>query len=133
MVVPLAARWIAAAGGMLLVLTGWQSVIGTLIVPRPVASWLTRMVDRLVVAGITLTYEEFLAAVARMREVGFPITREPAEAWPDFVGWRVNYENPAYRIAAAIDAVPALWSGPRRHGAAAIAPRRPPSGRQRPR
>jgi len=83
--------------------------------------------------GITLTYEEFLTAVARMREVGFPITREPAEAWPDFVGWRVNYENPAYRIAAAIDAVPALWSGPRRHGAAAIAPRRPPSGRQRPR
>jgi hypothetical protein len=58
--------------------------------------------------GITLTYEEFLAAVARMREVGFPITREPAEAWPDFVGWRVNYENPAYQIAAAIDAVPAL-------------------------
>ena len=39
-------------------------------------------------AGITLTYEEFLEAVARMREVSFPIEREPAEAWPDFVGWR---------------------------------------------
>jgi hypothetical protein len=83
--------------------------------------------------GITLTYDEFLAAVARMREVGFPITRDPADAWPDFVGWRVNYESPAYQIAAAIDAVPALWSGPRRHGSPAIAPRRPPSGRQRPR
>ena len=35
---------------MLLVLTGWQSVIGTLIVPRPVGSWLTRLVDRLVLA-----------------------------------------------------------------------------------
>src|ERR1700757_734671 len=48
MAVPLAARWAAAACGILLILTGWQSVIGTLIVPRPVGSWLTRMVDRLV-------------------------------------------------------------------------------------
>src|SRR5882757_2043437 len=50
MIVPLAARWIAAVCGILLVLTGWQSVIGTLIVPRPVGSWLTRGADRLVVA-----------------------------------------------------------------------------------
>jgi len=50
MVVPLAARWAAAACGIVLILTGWQSVIGTLIVPRPVASWLTRSVDRLVLA-----------------------------------------------------------------------------------
>src|ERR1700750_1257117 len=50
MAVPLAARWVAAACGILLILTAWQSVIGTLIVPRPVASWLTRMVDRLVLA-----------------------------------------------------------------------------------
>src|SRR5579862_2374126 len=51
MIVPVAARWVAAAAGILLVLTGWQSVIGTLIVPRPVGSWLTRMADRLVVAA----------------------------------------------------------------------------------
>ncbi|MGH3299179.1 MAG: hypothetical protein ACRDP7_46055, partial [Trebonia sp.] len=51
MVVPLAARWVAAAVGIALILTGWQSVIGTLIVPRPVGSWLTRMVDRLVLAA----------------------------------------------------------------------------------
>jgi hypothetical protein len=82
--------------------------------------------------GISLTYEEFLAAVARMKEVGFPMPRDAADAWPDFVGWRVNYERAAYRIAAAVDAVPALWSGPRRHKTPAIAPLRPPSGRQRP-
>jgi len=80
-------------------------------------------------AGISLTYDEFLNAVARMREVGFPITRDPADAWPDFVGWRVNYENAAYQIAAALDAVPSLWSGPRRHSSAAIPPYRPPTGR----
>jgi hypothetical protein len=82
-------------------------------------------------AGITLTYEEFLEAVARLREVNFDMTRDPADAWPDFVGWRVNYESAAYQIASAIDAVPALWSGPRRHGTTSMPPRRPPSGRQR--
>ena len=81
-------------------------------------------------AGITLTYQEFLDAHARMAAVDFPMTREPADAWPDFVGWRVNYESAAYQIAAAIDAVPALWSGPRRQSTPAISPRRPPSGRQ---
>jgi hypothetical protein len=80
-------------------------------------------------AGISLTYEEFLDAVARMDQVGFPMPRDPADAWPDFVGWRVNYERAAYAIAAAVDAVPAFWSGPRRHQTAAIPPDRPPSGR----
>ena len=82
--------------------------------------------------GITLTYQEFLDGIARMREVEFQITRDPADAWPDFVGWRVNYERAAYGIAAAVDAVPAPWSGPRRHAMTAVVPRRPPSGRQRP-
>jgi hypothetical protein len=79
--------------------------------------------------GISLSYQEFLDAIGRMREVSFPIERDPAEAWADFVGWRVNYEQAAYAVAAAVDAVPALWSGPRRHGRAAIPPIRPPLGR----
>ena len=82
-------------------------------------------------AGITLTFEEFLDAVARLHDVGFRITRDPADAWPDFVGWRVNYEQAAYQIADAIDAVPALWSGPRHHKVDPIAPIRPPLGRPR--
>jgi len=81
--------------------------------------------------GITLSYEEFLAAISRMHEVGFDITRDPAEAWPHFAGWRVNYERAAYAIAAAVDAVPALWSGPRRHPTAPIPPFRPPMGTPR--
>jgi hypothetical protein len=80
--------------------------------------------------GISLTYQEFLDAVARMDNVGFPMRRDPADAWPDFVGWRVNYEKAAYEIAAMIDAVPALWSGPRRHPTQPIPPYRPPTGRQ---
>ncbi|HYZ56076.1 MAG TPA: hypothetical protein VE733_21605 [Streptosporangiaceae bacterium] len=79
-------------------------------------------------AGISLTYEEFLDAIGGMRKVDFPIERDPAEAWPDFVGWRVNYEQAAYAVAAAVDAPPALWSGPRRHPVPAISPYRPPQG-----
>jgi hypothetical protein len=79
-------------------------------------------------AGISLTYEEFLDAIGEMRKVDFPIERDPAEAWPDFAGWRVNYEQAAYALAAAVDAPPALWSGPRRHPVPAIPPYRPAQG-----
>jgi hypothetical protein len=83
-------------------------------------------------AGISISYEEFQEAIERMRFVNFPIERGDAlfEAWTDFVGWRVNYEAAAFAIAYAIDAVPALWSGPRRDTRhPAIPPIRPPFGR----
>jgi hypothetical protein len=80
-------------------------------------------------ATIAVTYDEFLDAVARMRKVDFPIERDPQDAWPDFVGWRANYEQAAYAIAKAVDAVPAMWSGPRRIPGPAISPIRPPLGR----
>ena len=80
-------------------------------------------------AGIDLPYDDYLNAIARLREMNFPIERDPAHSWPDFVGWRVNYEQAAYAIAEAIDAVPALWSGPRRHQATPMPPLRPLPGR----
>lgn len=79
--------------------------------------------------GISLTYAEFLDAIERMRKVDFPIERDPEEAWDHFVGWRVNYEQAAYAIAREIDAVPALWSGPRRVPGEQIPPFRPSRGR----
>src|SRR5258708_32330663 len=48
MVEPIIGRDIAAVVGGLLVATGAASVIGTLIVPRSVANWLTRWVDMIV-------------------------------------------------------------------------------------
>lgn len=75
--------------------------------------------------GSALSYEDFLEAVARLKSVGFDIERTPEQAWPHFVGWRVNYERAAYAIADAVLAPPALWSGPRRVGPAALAPLRP--------
>jgi hypothetical protein len=73
---------------------------------------------------ISLSYQEFLDAVARMREVDFPIEREPADAWADFVGWRSNYEQATYRGRRHRRRACAVV-GPRRHGGPAIAPIRP--------
>jgi hypothetical protein len=81
-------------------------------------------------AGISLTYDEFLVAINRLEEVDFPLERKAEDAWPDFVGWRVNYEAAAYALAYAVDAVPAMWSGSRRDpDRAVIPPIRPPTGR----
>jgi len=76
---------------------------------------------------IQLTYAEFEEAVTMMRETGFEMERSAEEAWPDFVGWRVNYEKVAYRLAARIVAPPAPWSGPRPHVRLSTeSPHRPP-------
>ncbi|WP_010696411.1 hypothetical protein [Saccharopolyspora spinosa] len=83
-------------------------------------------------SGIQLSYGEYRAAVDRLTEVGFPVERTPAEAWPHFRGWRVNYEPTAYALAAATDAVPALWSGPRRWPSHPIPPVRPADRRPGP-
>jgi hypothetical protein len=79
--------------------------------------------------GITLTYEEFVEAIDRLAKVDFPLQRPNEEAWLDFVGWRINYEPAAYAIARAVDAPPALWSGPRRHPIPSIPPLRPATRR----
>jgi hypothetical protein len=75
--------------------------------------------------GISLTYEDFVQAIDRLRQVDFPIERPIEDAWSDFLGWRVNYEAAAYALAFATDAPPALWSGPRRNEIEQVAPLRP--------
>jgi hypothetical protein len=76
---------------------------------------------------IQLTFEEFAEAVTMLQHVGFPIERTAEEAWPDFRGWRVNYETVAYRLCDRLTAPPAPWSGSRRHlRSGSVAPRRPP-------
>jgi hypothetical protein len=74
---------------------------------------------------IELSYDDYLAGVQRLVDVGYPIERTAEEAWPHFRGWRVNYEAIAYALARVTDAVPALWSGPRRWDAEPMPPARP--------
>jgi hypothetical protein len=76
---------------------------------------------------IRLTREEFDDAIAHLETAGWIRERTADEAWTHFRGWRVNYEEAAYALAAHLDAPPALWSGPRRrHGTVAMPPARPP-------
>lgn len=77
--------------------------------------------------ALDLSYDDFLAAVERLDAVGFERERSAEEAWAHFTGWRVNYEQVAYDLARTIDAVPALWSGPRRHSDEVILTVRPPN------
>jgi hypothetical protein len=76
---------------------------------------------------LRLTEEEFAAAVALVHDVGFATERTAEEAWPHFRGWRVNYEDLAYRWAQRVLAPPAPWSGTRRGlREQNVTPRRPP-------
>ncbi|MBW4030622.1 MAG: hypothetical protein HIU57_08135 [Acidobacteria bacterium] len=76
---------------------------------------------------IQLSYAEFAQAVAMLERSGFPVERSAEEAWPDFHGWRVNYEESMYHLTDRLIAPPAKWSGGRRHlREAAVEPHRPP-------
>jgi len=79
---------------------------------------------------IQLTFEEFAVAVAMLERAGFPVERSAEEAWPDFHGWRVNYEESMYHLTDRLTAPPAKWSGARRHlREASVEPHRPPHRR----
>ncbi|MFF3873633.1 hypothetical protein [Streptomyces sp. NPDC001978] len=76
-------------------------------------------------ATIQLTFVEFDAAAKMLEAAGFHAERSIKEAWPQFQGWRVNYEAVAYDLCRRSDAVPALWTGPRDFPSTPIPPRRP--------
>ncbi len=82
---------------------------------------------------IRLTFEEFADGVRHVEKAGFILERSAEEAWPQFKGWRVNYEHIAYELARRTDAVPALWSGPRDWPSRPMPPNRPVDRRPKPR
>src|ERR1022692_2344501 len=130
MVVPLVARDVAAGVGALLVATAAASIIGTLIVPRPIGSWLTRLGDRIVNAafrvgtGLIADYrrrDRVLAAQAAAILLG------QLAAWLGlfFVGYALLLWPFTTDLTTAFTtAGPALWEigSPPLHRAAAPAP-----------
>ena len=76
-------------------------------------------------APLSLPYADYLDGVARIATTTFRMERSPEQAWPDFRGWRVNYEAVAYALMDRLDAVPGPWTGGRTSGDATIAPQRP--------
>ncbi len=67
-------------------------------------------------APIVISYEEYLRGVKHLEDIGFPMERRPEEAWPDFRGWRVNYESIVLALAERIVATPSQWMGGRVEG-----------------
>jgi hypothetical protein len=76
---------------------------------------------------ISISYDEFAQAVDMLHSLNYPIERSTEQAWPHFRGWRANYDRTALSLALALDAPPALWSGPRRWPAEPMPPQRPAS------
>jgi len=76
---------------------------------------------------LQLDYAAFASAAEQLVAAGYVIERPVEEAWPHFRGWRVNYEDLAYRLADLLVAPHVPWSGTRRYlPAAVVLPDRPP-------
>ncbi len=79
---------------------------------------------------LELSFEAYKVGVDRLAAAGFPMERSAEEAWPDFRGWRNNYESIAYALADRLMAPPAPWSGIRRRLPVAEIPPIRPSDRK---
>ncbi|SDN05764.1 hypothetical protein SAMN04487897_101931 [Paenibacillus sp. yr247] len=71
--------------------------------------------DKGAIPLVSLAFEEFKYGIDQLERSGFPIDRSLEEVWEEFVGWRLQYEYLAYRLADFVVAVPAPWSGSREH------------------
>jgi hypothetical protein len=62
---------------------------------------------------ISISREEFDAALEHMAAAGVPIKPDRERAWLDFAGWRVNYDAPLLGLARLTTAPVAPWSSDR--------------------
>ncbi|MEP7059091.1 MAG: hypothetical protein ABI828_00045 [Actinomycetota bacterium] len=62
---------------------------------------------------ISVTREEFDAAFDQLEAAGVPMKADREQAWRDFAGWRVNYDQALISICRMTFAPPALWSSDR--------------------
>ena len=62
---------------------------------------------------ISLDREEFDEAFDRLVEVGYPMVADRDQAWRDFAGWRVNYDQTLLALAVLLDVPYAPWTADR--------------------
>ncbi len=62
---------------------------------------------------ISVTRAEFLAVYETLAENGLPVTPDREQAWRDFRGWRVNYDEVLVQLAELVIAPSAPWSSDR--------------------
>jgi hypothetical protein len=62
---------------------------------------------------ITVSRDEFDLLCDELRRYGVPLKADLDQAWRDFAGWRVNYDEVLVRLCALTIAPPAKWSSDR--------------------
>ena len=63
--------------------------------------------------SITVTRHEFDLLCAELQALDVPLKENLDQAWRDFSGWRVNYDEVLVRLCALTTAPPAKWSSDR--------------------
>jgi len=63
--------------------------------------------------SISISQEEFIAVLDQLHEAGLPLKKDREQAWRDYAGWRVNYDQPLLALCSLIMAPPAFWSSDR--------------------
>jgi len=58
---------------------------------------------------ISVRREEFDEVYEQLASAGVPVKADRDQAWRDFAGWRVNYDQVLLTLATFVDAPPALW------------------------
>jgi len=62
---------------------------------------------------ISVTRAEYDGLYDRLSREGVPLRADRDQAWRDFAGWRVNYDEALVELARLTDAPPAPWSSDR--------------------
>jgi hypothetical protein len=62
---------------------------------------------------VSVTREEYDAVCAELEKAGVPLRSDREEAWRNFAGWRVNYDDTLLAICALVMAPYAPWSSDR--------------------
>ena len=62
---------------------------------------------------ISVTREEFEHAFNHLLSIGVPMRPDRDQAWKDFAGWRVNYDQPLLMLCDLVMAPEAPWSSDR--------------------
>ncbi len=69
--------------------------------------------DPLPTAPITVHSHEFFETYESLRKAGVPVVEDREQAWRDYAGWRVNYDDCLVGLASITSAPPGKWSSDR--------------------
>ena len=69
--------------------------------------------DPMPTSPITVRRHEFYETYETLRSAGVPVVEDRDQAWRDYAGWRVNYDDCLVGLASITSAPPGKWSSDR--------------------